>query len=48
MTTNTRKKSAQDYADSLNFKQTIKKIKSHQEYYALDDPYDLSERFSNL
>ena len=48
MATTTRKKSNQEYAESANFKQTVKKMKMLQEYDMSDGPYDLSQRFKNL
>ena len=47
MATATKKKSAQEYPDSQNYKQTVKKqIKVDEE--DIDGPYNLNDRFKNL
>ena len=48
MTSATQKKGGQDYGDSQYNKQTVKKKIQKDDYFSMDDPYDLSERFLNL
>ena len=48
MTTATKKKSAQEYPDSQNYKQTVKKQINVNNDDDIDGPYNLNDRFKNL
>ena len=48
MATATKKKSAQEYPDSQNYKQTVKKQINVNNDEDIDGPYNLNDRFKNL